>query len=96
MSLESETLVVYGHVSCSPQTREWLHCRDLVAIVNCRPVFSSERVPHANKPALSDSNTNLLWTPAGCLSPKQTRRLALSCDIIFILNFDLSKSYSWH
>jgi hypothetical protein len=30
------------------------------AIVNGRPVFSSERAPHLNKPPQSDSNKNLV------------------------------------
>jgi hypothetical protein len=49
-SLESE-IVKYGHESHGTRTRKWLRCRGSGAIVNDRPVFSSERVPHIKKPA---------------------------------------------
>jgi hypothetical protein len=49
-SFESET-VKYGRESQGTRTREWLRWRGPVAIVNDRPVFSSERAPQNNKPA---------------------------------------------
>jgi hypothetical protein len=49
-SLESET-VKYGHESHGTRTRKLLHWRGPGAIANDRPVLSSERAPHINKPA---------------------------------------------
>jgi hypothetical protein len=49
-SLETETLK-YGHESHGTRTRKWLRWRGPAAIVNDRPVLSSERAPHMNKPA---------------------------------------------
>jgi hypothetical protein len=49
-SLESET-VKYGHESHGTRTRKWLRWRGPAAIVNDRPVLSSERAPQMNKPA---------------------------------------------
>jgi hypothetical protein len=49
-SLESET-VKYGRESYGVRTRKWLRWRGPAAIVNDRPVLSSERTPHINKPA---------------------------------------------
>jgi hypothetical protein len=49
-SLESET-IKYDRESQGTRTREWLRCRGPAAIVNDRPVLSSERAPHINKPA---------------------------------------------
>jgi hypothetical protein len=49
-SLESET-VKYGHESHGSWTRKCLHWQRPGAIVNDRPVLSSERAPHINKPA---------------------------------------------
>jgi hypothetical protein len=49
-SLESET-VKYGHERHETRTRELLRWREPVAIANDRPVLSSERAPHMNKPA---------------------------------------------
>jgi hypothetical protein len=49
-SLESET-VKYGHKSHGIRTRKCLRWRGSGAIVNDRPVLSSERAPHINKPA---------------------------------------------
>jgi hypothetical protein len=49
-SLESET-VKYGSNSHGTRTREWLRWRGPAAIVNDRPVLSSERAPHINKHA---------------------------------------------
>jgi hypothetical protein len=49
-SLESET-VKYGHESHGTRTRKWLLWRGPAAKVNDRPVLSSERAPHTNKPA---------------------------------------------
>jgi hypothetical protein len=51
-SLESET-VNYGHESHGSRTRKCLlHWQGPAAIVNDRPVLSSERAPHINKPAI--------------------------------------------
>jgi hypothetical protein len=47
-SLESET-VKYGHESQGARTLKWLRLRGPAAIVNDRPVLSSERRPHINK-----------------------------------------------
>jgi hypothetical protein len=49
-SLESET-EKYGRESHGTRTREWLRWRGPAAILNGRPVLSSEREPHINKPA---------------------------------------------
>jgi hypothetical protein len=49
-SLESET-VKYGHESYGIRTRKWLRWRGPTAIVNDRPVLSSERTPQIKKPA---------------------------------------------
>jgi hypothetical protein len=49
-SLKSET-VKYGRESKGARTREWLLWLGLAAIVNDRPVLSSERAPHINRPA---------------------------------------------
>jgi hypothetical protein len=48
--LESER-VNYGHESHGSRTRNCLHWRGPGAIINDRPVLSSERAPHINKPA---------------------------------------------
>jgi hypothetical protein len=48
-SLESET-VKYGRESQGTRTRERLRSQGLAAIVNDRPVLSSERAPQINKP----------------------------------------------
>jgi hypothetical protein len=49
-SLESET-VKYGE-SHGTRIRKWLRWRGPAAIVNDRPVPSSEKAPHINKPAI--------------------------------------------
>jgi hypothetical protein len=49
-SLESET-VRYGHESHGTRTRKWLGWRGPAAVLNDRPVLSSERASHINKPA---------------------------------------------
>jgi hypothetical protein len=49
-SLESET-VNYGHESHGSRTRNCLQWQGPGAIVNDRPVLSSERARHINKPA---------------------------------------------
>jgi hypothetical protein len=49
-SLESET-VKYGHESHGTWARKWLRLQGPAATVNDRPVHSSERAPHNNKPA---------------------------------------------
>jgi hypothetical protein len=49
-SLKSET-VKYGRKSQGARTREWLRWLGPAAIVNDRPVLSSERAPHIDKPA---------------------------------------------
>jgi hypothetical protein len=49
-SLKSET-VKYGGESHRTRTWEWLRWWEPTAIVNDRPVLSSERIPHINKPA---------------------------------------------
>jgi hypothetical protein len=49
-SHESET-VKYNHESHRTRTRKWLRWRGPAAIVNDRPVFTSERAVHINKPA---------------------------------------------
>jgi hypothetical protein len=49
-SLEPET-VKYGHESHGSRTRKCLHWQGPGAIVNDRPVLSSESTPHINKPA---------------------------------------------
>jgi hypothetical protein len=49
-SLESET-VKYGHESQGTLAGELLRWRAPAAILNDRPVLSSERVPYINEPA---------------------------------------------
>jgi hypothetical protein len=49
-SLESET-VKHGRESHGTRTRERLRWRKPTEIVNDRPVLSTERAPHINKPA---------------------------------------------
>jgi hypothetical protein len=49
-SLESER-VNYGHKSHGIRTWKWMRWRRQTALVNDRPVLSSERAPHINKPA---------------------------------------------
>jgi hypothetical protein len=49
-SLESDT-VKYGHESYGTRTQKLLRWRGPAAIVNGRPVLSSERAPQINKPA---------------------------------------------
>jgi hypothetical protein len=49
-SLKSET-VKYGHEAYGTRTRKWLLWWGTAAIVNDRPVLSSERAPQINKPA---------------------------------------------
>jgi hypothetical protein len=41
----------YGRQSQGTRTQEWLSWLGPEAIVNDRPVLSSERAPHVNKPA---------------------------------------------
>jgi hypothetical protein len=57
-SLESET-VKYDQESHRTWTRKWLCWKGPAAVVNDRPILSSERAPHINKPA-ADSNKNLV------------------------------------
>jgi predicted nucleic acid-binding Zn ribbon protein len=49
-SLESE-IIKYGQDSHGTRTQKWLLWRGPGAVVNDRPVLSSERVPHINKSA---------------------------------------------
>jgi hypothetical protein len=58
-SLESET-VKYGHESHGTRIRKGLRWRGPGAIVNDRPILSSERAPHIKKTQLYDSNKNLI------------------------------------
>jgi hypothetical protein len=61
-SLESET-VNYGREFHWTRSREWLRWREPAAIVNDRPVLSSERErerPTSTNSQLSDSNKNLV------------------------------------
>jgi hypothetical protein len=55
--------VKYGHESHRTWIREWLRWWSPAAVVNDRPILLSERVPHINKPKLSDSNKNLVLGP---------------------------------
>jgi hypothetical protein len=69
-SLESER-VNYGHESHGSPTRKCLYWQGPGAIVNDRPVLSSERAPHINKnQQLSDSNKNLVVSPRWVLYSK--------------------------
>jgi hypothetical protein len=60
-SLESET-VQYGHESHGTRSRKLPRWRGPAAVTNDRPVLSSERATHINKPA-SVSNKNLIVSP---------------------------------
>jgi hypothetical protein len=68
-SLETET-AKYGHGSYGTRTRKWLRWRGPVAIVNDRPVLSSEKASQINKPALSDNNQELVVSPRWVLYSK--------------------------
>jgi hypothetical protein len=68
--LESET-VKYGRKSHRTQTQEWLHWPGPAAIVNDRPILSSETAPHINKFA-TDSNKNLIVSPKWVLCEYST------------------------
>jgi hypothetical protein len=61
-SLKSDT-VKYGRKSQGARTREWLRWLGPAAIVNDRPVLSSERAPPSTNPQLSGSNKNLVVSP---------------------------------
>jgi hypothetical protein len=60
-SLESET-VEYGRKSHGTRTLEWVRWRGPSAVVNHRPVISSERALNINKPA-TNNNKNLVVSP---------------------------------
>jgi hypothetical protein len=78
--------VKYGHASPGTQTQEWLPRWGLAAIVNGRPVLSSERALHINKPA-TVLTVIKIWSkaPSGCLTPKQTGRVTVSRNITLTL-----------
>jgi hypothetical protein len=76
----SDETVKYGREFCGSSTQEWLFWQGLEAIVqvNCRPILSSERVPHIKKPAIVGQKTKIWsWAPDGSPTPRQTRRLTV-------------------
>jgi hypothetical protein len=86
-SLESET-VTCGQESRGTGTREWLRWRGPAAIVKDRPVLSSEREPHINKPQLTEIKI-WSWAPDGCLTPRQIGWLTVVRNIT--LNMTLTR-----
>jgi hypothetical protein len=78
-SLKYET-VKYGHESYGTRTRKWLPWQGPAAIVNDRPVLSSERAPKNNKPA-TVSNKDLVVSPRWVLHPRQTGRLTVGRNV---------------
>jgi hypothetical protein len=63
------------------------------AIVNDRPVLSSDREPHINKPVTVWIITILSWAPDRCLTPRQTGRLTAGRNVILTLTW-VSQSIS--
>jgi hypothetical protein len=68
------------------QTRAGLRWRVPAAIVNYRPVLSSERALQNNKPAnslkkMSRRKNNWSTVPDGCLTPKRTGRLTVGRNL---------------
>jgi hypothetical protein len=80
----------YGRESQGTRTGEWLRWLGPEAIVNDRPVLSSERAPHINKPAtvqripysvFCTAIKNLVISPDGYFIPRQTGRLTIGRNI---------------
>jgi hypothetical protein len=83
-SLKFET-VKYGHESRGTRTREWLHWRDPVAIVNDRPVLSSERAPHKRKDRNCQTAINIWsWAPDGARHQDLLTDRQSQCDFDFV------------
>jgi hypothetical protein len=68
------------------QWREWI---DILYIINDRPVLSSERAPHINKPATVRQKKKI-WShiPNECLTPRQTGRLTVGHNITLTLSVE--------
>jgi hypothetical protein len=85
-SLESET-VNHGHESHGSRTRKCLRWQGPGAIVNDRPVLSSERErPTSTNQQLSDSNKILVVSPRWVLYSKQTGRLIVGRNMTLTLS----------
>jgi hypothetical protein len=88
----------YGRESQGTHTREWLCWLRPEAIVNNRPVLSSERAPHINKPAtvwrIPYGNKNLVVSPGGCFIPRQTGRLIVGRNIRLRLRWEAG-TWGW-
>jgi hypothetical protein len=69
------------------RTREWLRWRGPAVIINGRPVLSSESAPNINKPTTVWLIEIWSWAPDGCLTPRQTGRLAVGRNITLTLTF---------
>jgi hypothetical protein len=59
-SLESET-VKYGHESCGARTWEWMLWRGPTAIINDKPILSSERMLHKDDDRKCSFGKNKCW-----------------------------------
>jgi hypothetical protein len=78
--LESET-VKYGRDSHGTRTLEWLRWREPAAIVNDRPVLTSERALHINKRNSLTAIKIWSYAPDECFIPRQTGRLTVGRNI---------------
>jgi hypothetical protein len=68
------------------RTREWLRWQGPTPVVNNRPILSSERAPHMNKPATAWRNKNSsLGAPSDVCVIPHTGRLTLGCIITLTL-----------
>jgi hypothetical protein len=88
-SLKSET-VKSCHESQETRTRETLRWRGPAAIVNDKPVPSSERAPTSTNPQLSDSNKNLVVSPRWVLYSRQNGQLIVGRNITLTLTLTLT------
>jgi hypothetical protein len=91
-SLESET-VKYGHESHRTQTSEWLRWWVPAAIVSDRPILSSQRAPHINKPETVWQQQKYGLEPQMGLDTKTD--WPIDSPLYYNFHFDLSRSLSW-
>jgi hypothetical protein len=90
-SLEPDS-IKYGHESRGTRTQELLWWRGPAAIVNGRPVPSSQRAPNIKKSA-TVRNKNLVVSPRWCLKPRQTGQLTVGRNITLTLTYPLETAY---
>jgi hypothetical protein len=94
----SDETVKYGREFCGTLIQEWLLWQGLVAIVqvNCRPVLSSERVPHIKKPAIVRQKTKIWsWAPDGSPAPGRTGRLTVGRKLTSTSTSTSTSQYSY-